>query len=371
MLELVDSFIRFSAIFGYAFAGALIYRDAGHSLSGKLGVATCGLVICYFIAFIPGLYAVVGSALSPFLFLSHFAPVCVWLFCLSMFEDKFELTRLHAAAGILFVGVAFAMHGAVYLETGVLAHGSMFASYLAVSGAGPLSIAAAVFLLLLKLAIVADLCIVAWSGRHEDLVEERRRIRAVFVTVVAGAFLVMVVFESWMLFGGGTTAGASLFCTVQTAIELGIVVYMLWHMTSINGSWLFGDDKKPSSEPLRRTAEEDRHDLGILTQMVIQDALLEQGLSISRLAGAAKMPEHRLRRIINEHLGFRNFADYLNHHRIIAAKCRLAEVDDRHLPILTMAMDLGYGSLGPFNRAFKERAGMTPTEYRKQALADC
>ena len=33
-----------------------------------------------------------------------------------------------------------------------------------------------------------------------------------------------------------------------------------------------------------------------------------------------------------------------------------------------VAFRFGYSSLGPFNRAFKEIVGQTPTEYRKAAL---
>jgi AraC-like DNA-binding protein len=33
-----------------------------------------------------------------------------------------------------------------------------------------------------------------------------------------------------------------------------------------------------------------------------------------------------------------------------------------------MAFDLGYGSLGPFNRAFKADTGVTPTEWRRRTL---
>jgi len=36
--------------------------------------------------------------------------------------------------------------------------------------------------------------------------------------------------------------------------------------------------------------------------------------------------------------------------------------------VLTIALDLGYGSLGPFNRAFKEMTGMTPTAYREKTI---
>ena len=126
---------------------------------------------------------------------------------------------------------------------------------------------------------------------------------------------------------------------------------------------------------LRQNPEPDdpneRHDLAIIEKLVETDKLyLQSGLTIAGLAESAGLPEHRLRRLINKHLGYRNFADFLNHYRIAAAQARLSAVSDRNIPVLTIAMDLGYGSLGPFNRAFKERTGLTPTEYRRQKLAD-
>lgn len=33
--------------------------------------------------------------------------------------------------------------------------------------------------------------------------------------------------------------------------------------------------------------------------------------------------------------------------------------------MLTIALDAGFQSIGPFNRAFKADTGMTPTEYRR------
>jgi AraC-like DNA-binding protein len=32
-------------------------------------------------------------------------------------------------------------------------------------------------------------------------------------------------------------------------------------------------------------------------------------------------------------------------------------------------MDAGFQSIGPFNRAFKAETGMTPTEFRREALS--
>ena len=52
-------------------------------------------------------------------------------------------------------------------------------------------------------------------------------------------------------------------------------------------------------------------------------------------------------------------------HRIEEAKAALADPAQAEVPVITIAMDAGFQSLGPFNRAFKATTGVTPTEYRK------
>ncbi|WP_371070074.1 helix-turn-helix domain-containing protein [Salmonella enterica] len=49
-------------------------------------------------------------------------------------------------------------------------------------------------------------------------------------------------------------------------------------------------------------------------------------------------------------------------------KVALADPAQREVPILTIALDAGFGSLGPFNRAFREAEGMTPSEFRSRAI---
>lgn len=75
-----------------------------------------------------------------------------------------------------------------------------------------------------------------------------------------------------------------------------------------------------------------------------------------------------MRRVINGHLGHRNFAAFVNTHRITAAKAALAAPENAGRTIAAIAFDLGFGSLGPFNRAFKEATGLTPTEFRNRTL---
>ena len=76
-------------------------------------------------------------------------------------------------------------------------------------------------------------------------------------------------------------------------------------------------------------------------------------VTIGTLATKLGIPEYRLRRLINQRLGYRNFNVFLNEHRIAEAKAALADPSQAEVPVITIAMDAGFQSLGPFNRAFK------------------
>jgi AraC-like DNA-binding protein len=47
----------------------------------------------------------------------------------------------------------------------------------------------------------------------------------------------------------------------------------------------------------------------------------------------------------------------------------LADPATARTSISAIAFELGFGSLGPFNRAFKEATGQTPSEWRRDQLA--
>ena len=68
---------------------------------------------------------------------------------------------------------------------------------------------------------------------------------------------------------------------------------------------------------------------------------------------------------VGAQLGYRNFNVFLNNHRIEEAKAALSDPTQAEVPVITIAMDAGFQSLGPFNRAFKATTGVTPTEYRR------
>ncbi len=100
--------------------------------------------------------------------------------------------------------------------------------------------------------------------------------------------------------------------------------------------------------------------------MTVDRAYRQEGLSIGQFALRLGLPEYRLRQLINQRLGYRNFASFLNFYRIADAKTALADPAQTEVPILTIALDAGFNSLGPFNRAFKAETGMTPSEFRRR-----
>jgi AraC-like DNA-binding protein len=104
--------------------------------------------------------------------------------------------------------------------------------------------------------------------------------------------------------------------------------------------------------------------------MTFERAYRREGLTIGPLAAELGVPEYRLRQLINEGLGHRNFNAFLNRYRLDEAKAALADPGQREVPVLTIALDAGFQSIGPFNRAFKADTDVTPTEFRRAALAD-
>ncbi|MBL4877473.1 helix-turn-helix domain-containing protein [uncultured Hyphomonas sp.] len=94
---------------------------------------------------------------------------------------------------------------------------------------------------------------------------------------------------------------------------------------------------------------------------------LEPQIKVADVAERLREPEYKISQCIVSDLGFANFNQMINSYRIEEAKRRLARPDLEDQPILSIAMDCGFGSLGPFNRSFKAMTGLTPSAYRRQA----
>jgi AraC-like DNA-binding protein len=134
---------------------------------------------------------------------------------------------------------------------------------------------------------------------------------------------------------------------------------------------LWGEAEVPAPPPPAAYAQDQFVATALARLMGEGRGYAQEGLSLAGLAEQLGTPEYRLRRVINQGLGHRNFNAYVNSLRLAEAKRRLADPAGRALPVLTIALDVGFGSIGPFNRAFKADTGLTPTEFRQKSLADC
>lgn len=109
----------------------------------------------------------------------------------------------------------------------------------------------------------------------------------------------------------------------------------------------------------------------ILQQLERERLYLEPELKIADFSRRIGETSHRVSASITGVLGFPNFNALINQFRINAAKQELQSLEAREKSILAIALDVGFSSIGPFNRAFKRETGITPSDFRnKHALSE-
>lgn len=219
---------------------------------------------------------------------------------------------------------------------------------------------------LLEIALALHALAVIQRSWRGDLVEARRRLRAPLMSLVA-VYAILVSGVEIGLAPGVDAAWRDLGGAVAlAALSMGGGATFLAARASLFGA---ADPRNPpeSIEPGLDAADH-------ITLQLLEDAMRtrevwrQERLSIGDLAEEVRVPEHTLRRLINGHLGHRNFAAYVNAHRIEAAKRILSDPAHSRTAVAPIAFELGFGSLGPFNRAFREATGQSPTAWRAAAL---
>jgi AraC-like DNA-binding protein len=195
-----------------------------------------------------------------------------------------------------------------------------------------------------------------------DLDPRRRQLRQWFVPFVSIYLAAVLVTQAIVLFQEGSTPRALVLLNlvvIDAAAAIALSTFL--HVRVVN--WIAAVDVPPAIALSRL----EQSVLDRLNRRFVAERLYaREALTITELANLLGTQEHVLRRVINQGLGFRNFSDFLHTHRLKEAAERLGDPQLRRIPVLTIALEAGYGSIGPFNRTFKERFGVTPTEYRRQ-----
>jgi AraC-like DNA-binding protein len=212
------------------------------------------------------------------------------------------------------------------------------------------------------LAAVVDALRRIHAGTATDLLLTRLRLRYV-ILLGTGAYAVLVIV------GEATVRrGSALDSALSSANDFGLFVLI----TAIAALVLRVDPdlvRSGARRPATSAADPATMLVKRLERLIEEDQVFKtEGLTIGGLAERLGVHEYKVRQLINAHLGFRNFGAFLNHYRIREARKVLADPSQKRLGIAEIAYRFGYSSLGPFNRAFKEIVGQTPTEYRKAEL---
>ena len=311
-----------------------------------LRIATLLFVISNICFTLNGAHAI-GQMLGPFHLLLWLIQIgsagYFWLFAVTLFEDR-------------WLGIASAAPAVALTVIGLLGQ------------YGPRSIAASVWtvhnLVGLLLALHA-LVVIVRSGRN-DLVEARRRLRVPFLVLIASFSIVLSLAQIGQNLGVNAAWYEFANASIQALLGITGVAVLLEARSTLFGVAAGGRSAPVGPAPI----DDSRIWLQRLNQVMDVDTLWRrEGLTIGDLATAVGLPEHRLRRLINDQLGHRNFASFVNQRRIAEARALLSDPASAARTVASIAFDLGFGSLGPFNRAFRDETGVTPTEYRRLAFS--
>ncbi|GEO01295.1 AraC family transcriptional regulator [Novosphingobium sediminis] len=344
-MESLDTALRLIAIGQLMLIALVVWRSAASPPLRRITVLLLVSVIGYLINSGPAFPELPPPMRLVVVLASNLAALFLWLFAHAMF-DRSPDRRITLAASVLIVGSVLVFvfkrwTGALIPVADLIGH--------------------AVSALLAIHAVV-----IAVTERDDDLVEARRRFRLAFVLIVAGLAMFVLASEAWFGFGYEPVW----MLTAQTLLIAVAVMVIGTAMLEADPA-LLAPPRLPGEQPLADDwSPAERVLNGKLDAAMAGRVWLEPGLTIGLLAGKLDVPEHRLRALINRRLGHRNFSAFLNAHRIAEARAVLADPKRVDLPVLTIAMDLGYGSLAPFNRAFREAVGQTPTEFRRAAFAE-
>ncbi len=271
----------------------------------------------------------------------------VWLLACFLFDDHFQFQAKHIAILVALVTISLLVQ---YRVPGFFfSWGLQYPVFAMLLGLFPQLFHLPFFLFALAVAL---------SRIRDDLVEKRRALRAELMAILTGYAGFVVIFQIYRKGKSEPAMLESVHLSMIIILSYFLLYKLVFQRHVITGAKTRG---AASIEPVDKDLEAKLH-----RQMSEQKAYRTPGLTIRKLALLLAEPEYKLRRHINQNLGYKNFNDFLNSHRIEEAREILEDREAEHRTILDIALELGYQSLSTFNKAFKQQTNQTPSAYRKR-----
>jgi len=344
-LSTIDIALRGATVALLLVLAASLFRGFGTVLAGRLAATFALGSAAHAVSYSIGATSPVSIAHAPVIALSTGNVVVFWLFTRALFDEAFKLRWRHALVWAAVAAFSF-----------------INCMWIAPASGARLSIIAINLIALGFIALAVTQTVASWSS---DLVERRRSVR-VFIVSAAALYGGLNAVLQIAMSGSGSAEIAN---TVNLTVLAGVVAAICSAMMRVDGADLFPappEVQANTSDAAVIESSADQKLVDALMRLMGDERIYRHdNITIGTLATKLGIPEYRLRRLINQRLGYRNFNVFLNAHRIAEAKAALADPSQAEVPVITIAMDAGFQSLGPFNRAFKATTGVTPTEYRR------
>lgn len=275
-------------------------------------------------------------------------PFSFWTLSKTIFDDNFTWKSSYA----IWMIVIILMHTFLFLLNG----------YVWNDLSGDWKIIAFLPPYLLSMFFVIMGIFEALRNYHADLILVRLRFRYPFILISA---LVMFITLSSLM--------ALQHDTLPLGFELvqKIAIVILTFYFSINQLQFksdFFDEVQPQKSRNNRIVFDEDLLLKLNHQIEQEKIYRTESLTIRDFAEIIEVKEYKLRQLINQQLGFRNFNEFINSYRIKDACAMLLDKNKKEANISEIAFELGYTSLSPFNKAFKQVTGTSPKIYRKENL---
>lgn len=366
-----------------------------HSASSFLAISQLLFLACLYLVYFPGkrlahLIALFSMCLIGYILsrqvamqalpiiellrlLAIAAPAVLWIIARYLFEDN---PRVHPLMWLLILS---------YMSLRLIGQ-FMFEQ--------PLPRSSAPFLLLyflpqlIMLVLACHVVYMACRGHESDLVELRRQLRVPFA-IGMGSIVGLIIGAGFFWQGSQQTDSLYFFLMFLLILFINLGMFQI-HKQTPRLIQIAGEPPAPSDAATRASdadgvddtagvcparaeqevsevciTHQDQQMIDRVLKAMQQERLYsEPGLTIGDLAVKVSVQEYRLRKLINQSLHYRNFNQFLNQYRIEEAARRLQDVREQHIPISSIALDVGYASLSSFNKAFKEIHGVTPSVYR-------
>lgn len=281
---------------------------------------------------------------------SNALPGVFWLTCLSIFNERHQLYRWQYLVASMTVVIPLT---SLLIQLAMNFDLRQLPAIYGLTTYGALT---------LELFLLSHALAVAAKNWQADLVETRRYMRASIVCILAVYIVLVIVVEQLLEIKWQWLALVKF--AVLSALAL-MVHYLLFSLKQ--GTFFdFSAGVVRSAEKRKNLSPE----LQRVVDSMLEDKLYrEDKMTISALSKRLSIHEYKLRQLINGELSYRNFNDFLNFYRIKEVADNLAKSEFQKIPILTLALESGFRSLSSFNKAFKDKMGVTPTEFRNQSLA--